>query len=275
MEGWGILTISVGVHTIGVLIRTRGAMNPRHIKIYHEAEAWEGMRVAGKLVSKTLDMISKHVIPEVTTQHLNDVCHQFMLDHGAFPAPLEVGFPKAVCISVNDVICHGIPGPYVLKPQDIVNIDVSLRLNGWYADSCRMFYPDVPSEAGKILSECCREAFMKAIAIVKPGAYLGDVGDIIQQHTQAAGFSVVKEFCGHGIGRKLHCAPEVLHFGRPQTGLVLKEGIFFTIEPMINEGKAGLRMLKDGWTAVTGDGKLSAQWEHTLGVTAQGCEILT
>ena len=251
-------------------------MNPRQqIKTYHEAEAWEGMRTAGKLVSQTLDMISEHVLPGVTTQSLNDLCHQFILDHHAFPAPLEVGFPKAVCISVNEVICHGIPGPYVLQPHDIVNIDVSLRLNGWYADSCRMFYPDQPNPVGKILSECCYEALMKAIMMVKPGIYLGDLGHAIQHHTQSAGFSVVQEFCGHGIGRKLHCAPEVLHFGRPKTGLMLKEGMFFTIEPMINEGKAALRMLKDGWTAVTADKKLSAQWEHTIGVTAQGYEIFT
>lgn len=250
-------------------------MNTRNISIYTAPEVWVGMRNAGKLASETLYMIQSHIAPGVTTEYLNELCHQFIVDRGAFPAPLEVGFPRAVCISVNEVICHGIPGPYILNSGDIVNIDVSLRLEGWYADTCRMFYVDTPSPDAQKLSEVCYEALMDAISIVKPGTRLGDIGHTIQTKVQAFGFSVVREFCGHGIGKELHCAPEVLHFGDKNSGVRLKEGMFFTIEPMINMGKSRVRMLKDGWTAVTEDGKWSAQWEHTIGVTAEGYEIFT
>ncbi|PPE04225.1 type I methionyl aminopeptidase [Holospora curviuscula] len=247
----------------------------KKISIYTDPEAWEGMRKAGRLASQVLNMIEPYVVAGVTTVFLNDLCHKYIIDHDAFPAPLEVGFPCAVCISVNETICHGIPSTRVLNAGDIVNIDVSLRLEGWYADTCRMFYVERPSASARQLTEVCHQALMSAIALVKPGVTLGDIGHIIQKKTESSGFSVVREFCGHGIGRKLHDAPEVLHFGTQGTGISLKEGMFFTIEPMINLGKPEVRFLKDGWSAVTKDGQWSAQWEQTIGVTSTGCEIFT
>ncbi|ETZ07089.1 methionine aminopeptidase [Holospora obtusa F1] len=247
----------------------------KKIPIYKDPEAWKGMRDAGQLAAKVLDMIGPYIVSEVSTASLNHLCHEYIVDHGAFPAPLEVGFPCAVCISVNETVCHGIPSERKLHSGDIVNIDVSLRLNGWYADTARMFYVDSPEDSAKKLTDICYQALMESIGIIKPGVTLGDVGHLIQKKVESSGFSVVRNFCGHGIGRKLHDAPEVLHFGAPKTGLVLKEGMFFTIEPMINMGKSGVRLLKDGWSAVTKDGTLSAQWEHSLGVTTTGCEIFT
>ena len=247
----------------------------KKVTIYTEPDAWQGMRNAGRLASQVLDMIGPYVLAGVTTASLNALCHEYILDHDAFPAPLEVGFPSAVCISVNEIICHGIPGPQILHSGDIVNIDVSLRLEGWYADTCRMFYVETPSSSARQLTEICHQALMEAIEIVKPGITLGDIGYAIQKKTEASGFSVVREFCGHGIGRKLHETPEILHFGTQGTGIRLKEGMFFTIEPMINLGKPGVRFLKDGWSAVTQDGQWSAQWEQTIGVTATGCETFT
>ncbi|GAJ46436.1 methionine aminopeptidase [Holospora elegans E1] len=247
----------------------------KKIPIYKEPEAWKGMHKAGRLASEVLDMIGPYVVSGVTTRVLNDLCHKYILDHGAFPAPLEVGFPCAVCISVNETVCHGVPGARRLAFGDIVNIDVSLKFEDWYSDTARMFYVGVPSDRAKKLSDVCYQALMEAIKLVRPGVTLGDLGYIIQKKTESSGFSVVREFCGHGIGRNLHDIPEVLHFGKPGTGVVLKEGMFFTIEPMINLGKSGIRLLKDGWSAVTQDGTWSAQWEHSIGVTATGCEIFT
>lgn len=244
--------------------------------IIHDAAAFAGMRKAGKLAAQVLDYIEPFVVPGVTTEELNDLCHTFILDHGAIPAPLNYhGFPKSICTSVNQVVCHGIPGPKVLHKGDIINIDVTVILGGWYGDTSRMFVlPPVPTQV-QYLVDTTREALDRAIDLVKPGCTLGDIGHCIQSLVEKRGFSVVRDFCGHGIGRVFHTAPEVLHYGRPGAGLILQEGYFFTIEPMINMGKKEVKILKDGWTAETRDGKRSAQFEHTLGVTAAGCEIFT
>lgn len=245
------------------------------IPLFKDPESWQGMRNAGQLVAKTFDFIKEHVKEGVSTEVLNQLCHSFILDHGGYPAPLEVGFPKAVCISRNHVICHGVPDKEVLKAGDIVGIDISLRLEGWYGDSCRMFCVGTPSAKAQELVQTCHQALEAAIALVKPGVFLGDIGFEIQSIAESKGFSVVRDFCGHGIGRVLHGAPEVCHVGQRGQGVRLQEGMFFTIEPMINMGTYKLRVLSDDWTVVTQDGRWSAQWEHTLGVNAQGCEVFT
>lgn len=234
------------------------------------------MRVAGRLAAECLDMITPHVQPGVTTEALDRLCHQFILDHGAIPACLGYrGYPKATCISINHVVCHGIPGERVLVDGDILNIDVTVIVDGWYGDTSRMYVAGTPSTKARLLMDVTYESLMRGIAAVKPGATLGDVGHAIQSYVEKNRFSVVRDFCGHGIGKTFHAAPNVLHFGKPGDGVVLKPGMFFTIEPMVNAGRYDVKILDDGWTAVTRDRSLSAQYEHMIGVTEEGCEIFT
>ncbi len=234
------------------------------------------MRAAGRLAAETLDMIGEHVIPGVSTERLNQICHDFILAHGATPSPLNYrGFPKSICTSINHVVCHGIPGEKTLGAGDIVNIDVTVTLNGWFGDSSRMYVAGEPSTKAKRLIEVTYEAMMRGVAQVKPGNTFGDIGHAIQSYAEAQRFTVVRDFCGHGIGRKFHEAPNVLHFGRRGEGTMIKPGMFFTIEPMLNAGRPEVKILDDGWTAVTRDRSLSAQFEHMLGVTETGVEIFT
>lgn len=242
----------------------------------HTKENFESMRKAGRLAAEVLDFVTPHVKPGVTTEHLNTLCHDFIIAHGAIPAPLNYkGFPKSICTSINHVICHGIPGPKVLKEGDILNIDVTVILDGWYGDTSRMFFVGNVGIRAKKLVDVTYECMMRGIDVVRPGATLGDVGYAIQSYAESQGFSVVRDFCGHGIGRIFHTAPEVVHFGKKGQGVVLEEGMFFTIEPMINAGKHHAVVLSDGWTAVTRDKSLSAQFEHTIAVTKEGYEIFT
>src|SRR6187455_2966336 len=240
------------------------------------------MRIAGRLASEVLDFIAPHVRPGVTTGKLNDLCHDYMVKvQGTVPAPLNYAppgykpFPKSICTSVNHQVCHGIPGDRVLKAGDILNIDVTVIKDGFHGDSSRMFYVGSPSIQARRLVEVTYECMWRGIAQVRPGARLGDIGAAIQSHAEQHGFSIVREFCGHGIGRKFHEEPQVLHYGKPGTGLRLEAGMIFTVEPMINAGKPGIRELADGWTIVTKDHSLSAQWEHTVLVTPEGYEVLT
>ena len=243
----------------------------------HEAEAFEGMRRAGRLAAETLDMVTSHVRPEVTTEELDRMCHEYILDHHAVPAPLNYrGFPKSICTSVNHVVCHGIPSTEKrLNDGDIINIDVTVILDGWHGDTSRMFYVGKPSIKARRLVETTYEAMMRGIEVIRPGATLGDIGHAIQTFAEARRFSVVRDFCGHGLGRVFHDAPSILHYGKSGTGPILREGMFFTVEPMINAGKYHVKILQDGWTAVTRDAQLSAQFEHSIGVTADGHEIFT
>jgi methionyl aminopeptidase len=236
------------------------------------------MRVAGQLAAEVLEMIREHVIPGVTTEELDRRCNEYIRKvQKATPANVGYhGFPKTLCTSVNGVVCHGIPSEReVLKDGDIVNIDVTVIKDGWHGDTSRMFFVGAPRPEAKRLVDTTFEAMMAGIAAVRPGARLGDVGHAIQKLAEGAGYSVVREYCGHGIGRVYHEEPQVLHYGRPGTGLVLQKGMTFTVEPMINAGKPGVRQLDDGWTVVTADGSLSAQWEHMIAVTEDGAEILT
>ena len=237
----------------------------------------EKMRVAGRLAAEVLEMIGAHVKPGVTTNELDRLCHDYIVNvQQAIPAPLNYkGFPKSICTSINDVVCHGIPNDKALKNGDIINIDVTVIKDGYHGDTSKMFYVgDVP-EWAKRLCEVTQECLYKGMAVVKPGARLGDIGEVIQKHAEKHGYSVVREFCGHGIGAVFHEEPQVLHYGKAGTGMELKEGMTFTIEPMINQGVAGTRVMGDGWTAKTKDRKLSAQWEHTILVTADGYEVFT
>lgn len=247
-----------------------------HITI-HTEEDFEGMRKAGHLAASTLDFITPHIKPGVTTAELDELCHNFIVDHGATPAPLNYrGFPKSICTSINHVVCHGIPSEKKLLDGDIMNIDVTVILDGWHGDTSRMFYVgDKVSRKGQLLVEDTYEAMMRGIKVVKPGATLGDIGHAIQSYAEEKRYGVVRDFCGHGLGRVFHEAPSILHYGNPGEGTVLKEGMFFTIEPMINTGTWQVKILNDGWTAVTRDRGLSAQFEHSLGVTATGYEIFT
>ena len=241
-------------------------------------EEIELMRVAGRLAAEVLRMIAPHVKPGVTTAALDTICHDYIVNvQQAIPANVGYkGFPKSVCTSVNNVICHGIPSDAkVLKDGDIVNIDVTVIKDGWHGDTSRMYVIGTPSVMAQRLVDVTREAMYRGIRTVKPGATLGDIGAAIQTYAESERFSVVREYCGHGIGRVYHEAPQVLHFGHAGEGLVLKPGMTFTIEPMINEGQRHTKVLPDGWTVVTKDRKLSAQWEHTVAVTADGVEILT
>ncbi|MCY4396019.1 MAG: type I methionyl aminopeptidase [Rhodospirillaceae bacterium] len=243
----------------------------------HDAAEFDGMRRAGRLAAETLDFITPYVEPGVSTGELDRLCHDFICDHGAVPAPLGYrGFPKSICTSVNHVVCHGIPDERkILKNGDSVNIDVTVILDGWHGDTSRMFPVGQVGVRVQRLIDVTWTAMMTGIEAVRPGATLGDIGAAIQSYTESQGFSVVRDFCGHGLGTVFHDAPSVLHYGVPGTGIVLKEGMFFTIEPMINAGGPATKILQDGWTAVTRDRKLSAQFEHSLGVTADGSEIFT
>ena len=247
----------------------------RSIKI-HGPEQFAGMRAAGKLAAETLDMITPAVKQGVATDELDRICHDFIVASGAVPAPLGYrGFPKSICTSINHVVCHGIPGDRRLADGDIINIDVTVILDGWHGDTSRMFpVGDVGVKARKLI-DVTYEAMMRGIAAVRPGATLGDIGHAIQRHAEAARCSVVRDFCGHGLGRIFHDAPSILHYGEAGAGLALREGMFFTVEPMINAGDWRVKVLADGWTAVTRDKSLSAQFEHSVGVTADGVEIFT
>ena len=246
------------------------------ILIHGEAD-FEGMRRAGKLGAEVIDYVTPFVKPGVTTDDLDKLCHEFILDHGAIPAPLNYrGFPKSICTSVNHVVCHGIPGDRRLIDGDIVNLDITVILDGWHGDTNRMFLvgDKVPLKARRLI-DITYESLMRAIAVVKPGIRLGAIGHAIQSYVEPLRCSVVRDFCGHGIGKVFHTAPHVLHYGHPYEGVTLKPGMFFTIEPMINLGRPEVKILEDGWTAVTRDRSLSAQFEHTIGVTATGCEVFT
>jgi methionyl aminopeptidase len=252
-----------------------GGGDARRITI-HTPEDFAPMRAAGRLAAETLDMIAAHVQPGTTTGTLDKLCHDFIVDHGAIPAPLNYrGFPKSICTSINHVVCHGIPGDRRLVAGDVLNIDVTVILDGWHGDSSRMYTAGQPSTKARNLMDVTYQALMKGVAAVKPGATLGDVGHVIQAFVEGHRFSVVRDFCGHGIGRRFHEPPNVLHFGRPGDGPVLKPGMFFTIEPMVNAGRPEVKVLDDGWTAVTRDRSLSAQFEHMIGVTETGYEIFT
>lgn len=242
----------------------------------HGPEEFEGMRRAGRLAAETLDFITPHVQPGVTTGALDKLCHDFIMDHGAVPAPLGYrGFPKSICTSLNHVVCHGIPGEKRLRDGDILNIDVTVVLDGWHGDTSRMYFAGEVGVRARKLCETTYEAMMRGIRIVRPGATLGDIGHAIQSYAEAQRYSVVRDFCGHGLGRVFHDAPNILHYGEPGTGTVLRAGMFFTVEPMVNAGKWQVKMLADGWTAVTKDRSLSAQFEHSVGVTEDGVEIFT
>ena len=243
----------------------------------HGPEAFAGMRKAGQLAAELLDLLTQYVKPGVTTEELDRIAHEFHMDHGARPGPLNYnGFPKSICTSVNHVVCHGIPeDKKVLKDGDIVNIDVTPVVDGWYGDTSRMFFVGTPKVKAKRLVDITYECLMKGIEICKPGTTLGDIGAIIQEHAESNRCSVVRDFCGHGLGQIFHDAPSVMHYGIRGEGLALKEGMIFTIEPMINLGKYDVKVLSDGWTAVTRDKSLSAQFEHSIGITADGYEIFT
>jgi methionyl aminopeptidase len=242
----------------------------------HGAEAFEGMRRAGHLAAETLDYITPYIKPGITTGELDRLCHEYIVARDAIPAPLGYrGFPKSICTSVNHVVCHGIPGDKRLAEGDILNIDVTVILDGWHGDTSRMFFVGEVGVKARKLVDVTYEAMMRGIEVVKPGATLGDIGHAIQSFAESHRFSVVRDFCGHGLGRIFHEAPSVLHYGEPGTGLVLREGMFFTVEPMINAGRWEVKVLSDGWTAVTKDRSLSAQFEHSVGVTETGHEIFT
>ncbi len=241
-------------------------------------EQIEKMRVAGRLAAEVLEMIAPHVKPGVTTEELDRICHDYIVDvQKAIPANVGYkGFPKTLCTSVNHVICHGIPSASkVLKDGDIINIDVTVIRDGWHGDTSRMYFVGQPSVLARRLVETTRDAMLHGIAQVRPGATLGDIGHAIQKFAEAEKFSVVREYCGHGIGQIYHEDPQVLHYGQAGAGLQLRKGMTFTVEPMINAGKPQTRLLPDGWTVVTRDHSLSAQWEHTIAVTDDGFEILT
>ena len=247
----------------------------RAIKI-HGADDFEGMRAAGRLAAGVLDMLTPLVVPGVTTEKLDAIAHEYILDHGATPAPYGYrGYPKSICTSLNHVVCHGIPGPRVLKDGDLMNIDVTVILEGWHGDTSRIFFAGKPRVKAQRLTDVTYECLRRGIAEVAPGKHLGDIGHAIQSYAEGQRCSVVTEFCGHGLGRVFHDAPNILHYGNPGRGLELREGMFFTIEPMINLGRAPAKLLSDGWTAVTRDRSLSAQFEHSIGVTASGAEIFT
>tara|TARA_Y100001970_G_scaffold291123_1_gene427153 strand:+ start:1709 stop:2485 length:777 start_codon:yes stop_codon:yes gene_type:complete len=239
-------------------------------------EGFEGTRKAGLIASATLDEVSSIIKPGITTKEIDNLCYEFINDHKGYSAPLFYrGYPKSCCTSANHIVCHGIPGDKILNEGDILNVDVTAYKNEWHGDTSRMFYVGDVSVKAKKLVEVTYNSLMKAIEILNKNIYLGDIGDTIQTYVEQEGFSVVKDFCGHGIGKRFHEEPNILHYGEKGTGQKLKEGMIFTIEPMINEGDYQTKVLKDGWTAVTKDKKLSAQFEHTVGITNDGCEIFT
>jgi len=239
-------------------------------------ESFEQIRIAGGLAAETLDELTPYVKPGITTEKLDKICYEFIRDNGGYSAPLFYrGFPKSSCSSVNHVVCHGIPSEKYLKEGDIVNIDVTAIVNGWHGDTSRMFFVGDVSVKCKNLISATYNSMMEAISIIKKGIHLGDIGETIQTYVEKKGFSVVKDFCGHGIGKTFHEPPNVLHYGKKGDGIKLQSGMIFTVEPMINEGTYNTKLLKDGWTAVTKDKSLSAQFEHTVGVTDDGFEIFT
>ena len=237
----------------------------------------EKMRVAGRLAAEVLEMIGEYVVPGVSTDDLDRICHDYIVgEQQAIPAPLNYrGFPKSICTSVNHQVCHGIPGNKVLKNGDIVNVDITVIKDDFHGDTSKMFFVGKPSILAERLVDITQKAMWKGIELVKPGSTLGDIGHAIQRFVEANGYSVVQEYCGHGIGRGFHEDPQVLHYGSPGTGMVLQAGMTFTIEPMVNAGRRNVKLLPDGWTVVTKDRKLSAQWEHTVLVTSAGYEVLT
>lgn len=248
---------------------------PEGIRLHDRAD-FAGMHAAGRVCAGILDGIAAHVAPGVTTGTLDTLIHEAILDAGATPATVGYrGYTKASCISINHVVCHGIPGDKALRDGDILNIDVTVIVDGWFGDSSRMYVAGQPSRRAERLIEVTHEALMRGIAAVRPGATFGDIGHTIQSFVEAERCSVVRDFCGHGLGRVFHDAPNVLHYGRPGTGPKLRPGMFFTIEPMVNLGRPETKILSDGWTAVTRDKSLSAQFEHSVGVTEDGCEIFT
>ena len=239
-------------------------------------EAFEKTKVAGLIAAGALDEVSKIIKPGIKTNQIDKLCYEYLNDHGAYSAPLFYrGFPKSCCTSTNHIVCHGIPSDKVLKDGDIVNVDVTALKDGWHGDTSRTFEIGEVSIKAKKLVQTTYEAMMKAIKIIKEDVFLGDIGAVIQNHVEAEGFSVVQDFCGHGIGQQFHKEPNVLHYGKEGTGDKIKAGMIFTVEPMINLGKFETKTLNDGWTAVTKDKSLSAQFEHTVGVTKEGCEIFT
>ncbi len=240
-------------------------------------EEIEKMRISGKLAAEVLQMIESHIKPGITTDELDTICHNYIVnEQQAIPAPLNYhGFPKSICTSVNNQICHGIPSNKKLKNGDIINIDITVIKNGYHGDTSKMFLVGKPSIMAKRLCQVSHECLFIGIKMIKPGIFLGDIGHAIAQHAEKQNFSVVKEYCGHGIGSEFHEDPQVLHYGKPGTKEKLEEGMIFTIEPMINAGKRHIKVLPDKWTVVTKDRSLSAQWEHTILVTADGYEVLT
>jgi methionyl aminopeptidase len=240
-------------------------------------EEQDKMRVAGRLAAQVLDMIGERVQPGVSTEELDRICHDYIVGElDAIPAPLNYrGFPKSICTSINHVVCHGIPSDRVLKIGDIVNIDITVIKDGFHGDTSRMFFVGEPSIIAQRLSRVCFDGMWRGIRAIKPGAHLGDIGHAVQSHVEEQRFSVVREYCGHGIGRIFHEDPQVLHYGRPGTGVELVPGMTITVEPMVNAGKRDVKLLSDGWTVVTKDHSLSAQWEHTVLVTPTGFEVLT
>ena len=239
-------------------------------------EAFEKTRAAGLIAAGALDEVSKIAKPGISTDQIDKLCYEYISDHGAYSAPLFYrGFPKSCCTSTNHVVCHGIPTDKILKDGDIVNVDVTALKNGWHGDTSRTFEIGQVSIKARKLVQTTYEAMMKAIKIIKEDIYLGDIGATIQSHVETEGFSVVQDFCGHGIGQQFHKEPNILHYGKKGTGEKIKAGMIFTVEPMINLGKYETKTLNDGWTAVTKDKSLSAQFEHTVGVTKEGCEIFT
>lgn len=245
--------------------------------IIHNADDFTAMRKAGRLTAEILDYITPFVVPGVSTGEIDRLCHKAIIDAGAIPAPLNYrGYPKSICTSVNHVVCHGIPSDdKTLQEGDIVNIDVTVILDGWHGDASRMYNVGKIGVKAQRLIDVTYESLMRAIKLVKPGVTLGDIGWAIQSFAEKERFSVVRDFCGHGLGRNFHEAPNVMHYGRKGEGVVLREGMFFTIEPMLNAGSYETKILSDGWTAVTKDKSLSAQFEHSIGVTATGAEIFT
>lgn len=252
-----------------------GSGDARNITIHQQGDL-AGMRVAGRLAAETLDMITDHVRPGVTTAELDGICHDFIVGRGAVPATLGYrGYRHSSCISINHVVCHGIPGDRRLVNGDVLNIDVTVLVDGWHGDTSRMYVAGQASTRAARLLDVTYDALMRGVAAVKPGATLGDVGHAIQAFVEGHRFSVVRDFCGHGIGRRFHEAPNVLHYGRPGSGPVLRPGMFFTVEPMVNAGRPEVKVLDDGWTAVTRDRSLSAQFEHMVAVTEDGVEVFT
>jgi methionyl aminopeptidase len=252
------------------------ARNTGQIKLYDQAEAFAGMRAAGKVAAGCLDMLVGEVREGMSTQQVDDLARTYVLDHGALPACVFYrGYRHTVCTSLNHVVCHGIPGERVLRSGDIMNIDVTGLVDGWHGDTSRMYsIGEVPRKAERLM-DVTYEAMMRGLAMIKPGVTLGDLGHAIQSYAEAERCTVVREFCGHGLGRVFHDSPNILHFGKPGQGEELKAGMMFTVEPMLNSGSPSVKVLNDGWTAVTKDKSLSAQYEHSIGVTETGIEIFT